>query len=248
MTVYNASQILTKMSFLFQYRRIFQEGGRTRLVSLVLIIFLGVWGVVQEILVCFSCVPISVFIPSQAAVCIESLIVWYLTSIMNIITDFIVFLVPMPAVRTLQLPRRQKIIVIGIFCLGFFTCSISIVRLFTLRAAINTTDPTWDNVPSAYWSIVELNCGILCASLPSLRPLLRHAGLMGLTTGGRSGGYQREDGDDVKGSSYSKGRKDTGPPPYPMDNVTTGSQDGLHDNAADVPLSPIYRPPDYARR
>jgi hypothetical protein len=168
---------------------------------------------------------------------------------MNIITDFVVFMVPLPAVRALQLPRRQKLIVGGIFCLGFFTCTISIVRLFTLRAAVNTTDPTWDNVPSAYWSIVELNCGIMCASLPSLRPLLRHAGVMGLTNGGRSAGYQRDDGDDIKGgSAYARARKDGGPTPYPLTNATTGSQDGLHDNAADVPLSPIYRPPDYARR
>jgi len=255
MTVYNAAQIMTKMSFLFQYRRIFQEGGRTRVICLYLIIFLGLWGVTQEVLVCFSCQPISVFIPSQAAVCIDSLTIWYLTSIMNIITDFIVFMVPMPAIRSLQLPRRQKLLVISIFCLGFFTCIISIVRLFTLRAAINTSDPTWDNVPSAYWSIVELNCGILCASLPPLRPLLRHFGLAGLSnrsSGRRSAGYRREDGYAGKGGvggSFSKGRKDIISPAtvggayvYPLTTVTSGSQDGLHLNAAEVPLSPIYQP------
>lgn len=249
MTVYNAAQIMTKLSFLFQYRRIFQEGGYTRVICLYLIIFLAAWGITQEVLVCFSCVPISVFIPSQAAVCIDSLTVWYLTSIMNIITDFVVFMVPMPAIRALQLPRRQKILVISIFCLGFFTCAISIVRLFTLRAAINTSDPSWDNVPSAYWSIVELNCGILCASLPPLRPLMRHFGLLGMSQGARSYGYQREDGHDIKGGSFFKARKDSGPPSavgvYPLANVTTGSQDGLYGNAAGVPLSPINRSAGY---
>ena len=53
------------------------------------------------------------------------------------------------------------------------TCAISIIRLFTLASATNTTDPTWDNVSTSWWSVVELNCGILCASLPTLRPLLR---------------------------------------------------------------------------
>ncbi|KAK3342001.1 hypothetical protein B0T25DRAFT_438833, partial [Lasiosphaeria hispida] len=172
MTIYNAAQIVLKMSFLLQYRRIFQEQ-RTRRVCAWLIAILAAWGVTQEVLVGFACIPTSIFIPSQAALCIDSLTVWYLTSIMNIVTDFIVFMVPMPAIRSLQLPRRQKVLVASIFCLGFFTCAISIVRLFTLHGAINTTDPTWDNVPSAYWSIVEINCGILCASLPPLRPLLR---------------------------------------------------------------------------
>lgn len=51
------------------------------------------------------------------------------------------------------------------------TCVISLVRLTTLHKGIHTTDPFWDNVPAAYWSVVELNCGILCACLPTLRPL-----------------------------------------------------------------------------
>lgn len=31
---------------------------------------------------------------------------------------------------------------------------------------------TWDNVPSSCWSITELCCGIVCACLPTLRPLI----------------------------------------------------------------------------
>jgi hypothetical protein len=55
---------------------------------------------------------------------------------------------------------------------GTSTCVISIVRLFSLYSAINTTDATWDNVPASYWTVVELNCGIICACLSTLRPLL----------------------------------------------------------------------------
>ena len=35
-----------------------------------------------------------------------------------------------------------KYLAISIFCLGFFTCIISVVRLFTLHHALNTTDLT----------------------------------------------------------------------------------------------------------
>ena len=51
-------------------------------------------------------------------------------------------------------------------------CIISIVRIFTLRTAAVTEDPTWDNTDAACWSIVEISCAILCGSLPTLRPLL----------------------------------------------------------------------------
>jgi hypothetical protein len=118
MVIYNLSQILTKVSFLLQYRRIFQDKW-TRGTCLVLLVFLSIWGVVQEILVGLGCVPVSIFVPSRRNVCIDSLVVWFLTSIMNIVTDFIVFIVPMPAIKQLQLRRKQKFLVASLFGLGF---------------------------------------------------------------------------------------------------------------------------------
>ena len=34
-------------------------------------------------------------------------------------------------------------------------------------------DPTWDGSATTYWSSVELNIGILCACLPTMRPLFK---------------------------------------------------------------------------
>lgn len=42
----------------------------------------------------------------------------------------------------------------------------------TLRGAVKSQDPPWDNVGAAIWSVIELNCAIICASLPTLRPLV----------------------------------------------------------------------------
>lgn len=38
---------------------------------------------------------------------------------LGIFTSILMFLVPIPAILPLKLPRRQKIIVVGIFALGF---------------------------------------------------------------------------------------------------------------------------------
>ncbi|KAK0657981.1 hypothetical protein B0T16DRAFT_402843 [Cercophora newfieldiana] len=258
MLIYNLAQIVTKMSFLFQYRRIFDSGGgRTRRVCLYLLVFLALWGIAQSVLVAFVCVPTSLFIPSQAPICIDSLTIFYLTSIMNIITDFIIFTVPLPAIRSLHLPPKQKILVTSIFCLGFFTCIISIVRLFTLRAAAATTDPTWDNVSSAWWSVVELNCGIMCASLPPLRALLRHWGVPGLGSGGgRSDGYLRErsggDGTFSKPGVGNVGAPGAGGKVYPMRTLAsrevemTASQEELNRDMSTA--DSVYRSPEYAAR
>ncbi|KAK4444147.1 hypothetical protein QBC34DRAFT_188086 [Podospora aff. communis PSN243] len=263
MLIYNLAQIITKCSFLFQYCRIFDSGGgRTRTVCLYLLVSLALWGIAQSVLVAFACVPTSLFIPSQVPVCLDSLSIFYLTSIMNIITDFIIFSVPLPAIRGLHLPRRQKILVTSIFCLGFFTCIISIVRLFTLRAAANTTDPTWDNVASAWLSVLELNCGIICASLPPLRALLRHWGVPGLGSGrGRSDGYlpERSDGDGSFSKPAGSAKHIDAPGAagkvYPLRTFAstgmgvTASQEELNRDLTNNPSGDsVYRGPEFANR
>ncbi|CAK7199777.1 hypothetical protein SEUCBS139899_002460 [Sporothrix eucalyptigena] len=246
--LYNLSQIFTKISFLLQYRRIFRDN-LTRAICFWLILYLTLWGITQEFLVAFACIPVSIFIPSMASKCIASLVVWYLTSIMNIVTDFIIFMVPIPAIRNLRLPLRQKILVMSIFCLGFFTCIISIVRLFTLRAALNSDDGTWDNSPTSWWTTIELNCGILCSSIATLRPLIRKlspgSGLSSGATGdvntatrnttGTAGNAARNS--FKKGAGYmrhaspiSLGDDDSGA--YPMRHMNE-SQSGLKEDVLD---------------
>ncbi|KAM5368492.1 hypothetical protein ACJZ2D_009469 [Fusarium nematophilum] len=168
---YNLSMNGVKLSFLFFYRRIFPEG-RVRKACIGLIIFVGLWTVTQVLTVALSCYPLTVIVPSMLDHCLDTMPIWYLSAIMSTITDFIILLVPLPSVVKLNLPIRQKIAILSMFCLGFFTCAISVIRIFTLKRAAETTDPTYDLSGLACWSSVELNTGIICASLPTLRPLM----------------------------------------------------------------------------
>ena len=51
------------------------------------------------------------------------------------------------------------------------TCAISVIRLTTLTNASVTLDITWAVAPGI-WSLVELTCGLACAGIPTLRPLI----------------------------------------------------------------------------
>jgi hypothetical protein len=51
-------------------------------------------------------------------------------------------------------------------------CITSIIRLHSLYTVAHSTDYTWNNVGAATWSSVELNVGITCACLPTLKPLV----------------------------------------------------------------------------
>jgi len=52
-------------------------------------------------------------------------------------------------------------------------CIISVLRLRTLYPSTTSTNPSWDKVPSAIFGIIEVNVGIACASVVTLRPLYR---------------------------------------------------------------------------
>jgi len=72
-------------------------------------------------------------------------------------------------------------------------CIMSILRLHSLYVIANSTDVTWDNVGAATWSAVELNTAIVCACLPTLKPLINIVAprLLGSTNGTNRGSRYR---------------------------------------------------------
>jgi hypothetical protein len=52
-------------------------------------------------------------------------------------------------------------------------CLISILRAIWLDQLLYSQDQTWDLVAIANWSVVEINVAILCACLPTMKPVLR---------------------------------------------------------------------------
>ena len=51
-------------------------------------------------------------------------------------------------------------------------CIASIFRLNSLYISTHSKDPTWDKTGTVYWSAIEVNVGIICTSMTTLRPLV----------------------------------------------------------------------------
>jgi len=64
----------------------------------------------------------------------------YLNPAVNIVTDIILAVVPLFLLRNLQIPRRQRFILLGVFAVGFFACITSIIRLNALYQIANAAD------------------------------------------------------------------------------------------------------------
>jgi hypothetical protein len=84
-----------------------------------------------------------------------------------------VAILPVKVIWTLQIPKQQRIALVGILTIGWFVCVVSILRLTALvELSKHPEDRTYYAAPTAYWSAIEANLGIVCASLPALKPLI----------------------------------------------------------------------------
>ncbi|KPM42684.1 hypothetical protein AK830_g3836 [Neonectria ditissima] len=119
-TFYMMSLYWVKLSFLLNYYRLMSVSNM-RLVILAAMIILTVWAVSQAIMGFVQCIPLqAVWDPRIKANCIPNRTTWwYFNGVFNIVTDFAILLLPLPIVWKLLLPLSQKIILMGIFGLGF---------------------------------------------------------------------------------------------------------------------------------
>ena len=121
---YSLTLAFTKISILFLYRRIFTTYWARRANSLLLwiVVIIGLWITAS---VATACVPLEAFwnwnLAMTTKVYCHSLNVWWTNSALNIVTDLAIVLLPMPVLTKLQLPRRQKYALVGVFALGFLS-------------------------------------------------------------------------------------------------------------------------------
>ncbi|KAJ0124249.1 integral membrane protein [Diaporthe amygdali] len=122
----------------------------------------------------FACDPIerSFDVTITAGSCINSAALYIATAAANIISDVILFILPIPMLVALQVPLKQKIGLMCIFGVGSITIVTSILRAAVLPSLLTSTDPTWDVSYASLLIVVEANLIIVCGMLPTLRKFI----------------------------------------------------------------------------
>ncbi|EAW06601.1 putative integral membrane protein [Aspergillus clavatus NRRL 1] len=170
--IYQLSLVTTKASLLLQIKRVFSTP-RMCFACWCMIGFLAVYGAWVFISAWLTCIPVAKFwYPEIDGYCLNKKALWFSNSGFHIFTDILILILPMPVLHNLQLPRRQKLALMGIFALGAFVLVTSILRLQSLLDISNSSDPTYDNAGAATWSAIECNVAIICACLPGIRAFL----------------------------------------------------------------------------
>ncbi|KAI3393085.1 hypothetical protein diail_4756 [Diaporthe ilicicola] len=168
---YTSSLSLSKVSILLLYLRTlaFDWMRKVLLGFLVVVILTSTINIILDLT---ACIPLNAFWDgSVAATYCHSNQVYIALTGLQIGTDFLIFLLPLPVVWSIRAPKDQKIVLSIVFSFGFFICIVSIIRIILLATGIGAADFSYTGVDINYWSLVEVNTAIVCASVMTLKPL-----------------------------------------------------------------------------
>ncbi|USP74152.1 hypothetical protein yc1106_01426 [Curvularia clavata] len=107
--------------------------------------------------------------------CQDEGIVLISATAVSTVQDLIISFLPLFLIRNLQMPKRQKLAMGGIFGLGLITTVCGIMRTYYLVFVYHYTyDVTWYGYYGWTWTAIEADLGVICASVPALRVYFRH--------------------------------------------------------------------------
>ncbi|KAJ9143087.1 hypothetical protein NKR23_g6711 [Pleurostoma richardsiae] len=166
---------LTKVSILLLYLHIFSFHW-VRVAAKVVLAVVVLSNLYIMAVVFTACVPLKAFwdYTLRGSAYCQPNSMWWSNTGLHMSTDFLIWALPLPIIGSLRLPRREKVVLLGLFAMGFFVCFVSILRLWTAIDSEEhpSSDFFYDQAILTYWTLVEVNTAILCACTMTLKPLV----------------------------------------------------------------------------
>ncbi|KAF2856275.1 hypothetical protein T440DRAFT_104161 [Plenodomus tracheiphilus IPT5] len=174
-TLFVLASSTVKMSILVSYFRIAPEKSLFRKL---------VWGTFALVFAAFvvflvalwvQCIPITSYwtFTADHRDCIAEGPPLVVQSTLNVVTDFMIYALPIPTLFSLSLPWSQRIGLIVLFSVGGVIVVASSFRAYWVHYTLyETYDATWQGYQIWVWTAVETNVGVICGCIPALKPLL----------------------------------------------------------------------------
>lgn len=213
----------TKTSILIFYLRMSKNTQNLlRIASYITLGVVNVAGVVLLFLNAFQCSPPTLAYtggknPNSSDKCIPIITLFLCSAPVNIITDLAILVLPIPVLTGMRLPQRQKTILVITFLLGIFVTIVDVIRIYYLQQAVSqqiqdqalvkipihisnlasnlgaSMDYSWNGGTAFMWSAIEVNIGIICACIPTLKPLIKRI-MPAMLTGAGDGSHMDKTG------------------------------------------------------
>ena len=94
---------------------------------------------------------------------------FYVSTVLNVLTDAAILAIPVPLLWALQVPKRQKMVLVLLLCSGMFVIAAALIRItMTLVGS-----PSALNINR--WGVRETIAGIIAVNIPIIRPVFSKA-------------------------------------------------------------------------
>ncbi|KAI8631911.1 hypothetical protein F5Y19DRAFT_422503 [Xylariaceae sp. FL1651] len=176
--LYSVAIMLLKVAILFQWIRIFVPRGTKGLfywASLTLLVINVLLYSIIVITICASCKPFSrlwdKIVPGTCSANRE--IIDVATAASNLVSDFVILLLPQGVIWKLHVKRQKKIGITFIFLVGIFAIISAGFRVDASLRFFWSKDRTYQIATVSFWAIAELTCAILVFCVPSIPKIFR---------------------------------------------------------------------------
>ncbi|KAL7948008.1 hypothetical protein V8C42DRAFT_316380 [Trichoderma barbatum] len=172
-TIFYAPMAMTvKLALLIIIIRVFGSVHRRTLIGIYIFIGMMVAYYVSGLFIkIFICWPISAYWTGDARKCMNQSAIVTADSIISVISDLAILLLPTPLTWSLQLPRRKRLRVTGLLCAGGVATAFSIYRLALIVDQRNSPNMTMVFIKVILSGNAEVGIGLICACLPAVSAL-----------------------------------------------------------------------------
>ncbi|KAL4886767.1 hypothetical protein BJY04DRAFT_213521 [Aspergillus karnatakaensis] len=144
-----------------------------RISGIAIMIFIGAFTISMTLALTLKCKPVRASWDKSIldARCWDSgtnFAVLMTQGVIMFVLDVVILALPIRPIWKLQMPVKKRLMILGLFALGFIACIAALVRFSTLAYAKDETNFTSSAATSLIWMEVEFNLALMSGSLSSL--------------------------------------------------------------------------------
>ncbi|GAD93081.1 conserved hypothetical protein [Paecilomyces variotii No. 5] len=174
--IYILTQWLIKMSFLTFYLRVLDGTPAYRLMVFIAMGFTAVQTIAVWLFYGLQCIPLGTFFNPAAypeGHCVPTPLTLYIPASLNVLTDLIIYVLPIYPLWSLQMTTRRRLGLIFCFTIGGGTIIVSVLRFIVLVQLASGSRTTYVYGSVAIVTTIELGTAIITANMPSMRSIYK---------------------------------------------------------------------------
>ncbi|GKT49577.1 uncharacterized protein ColSpa_09758 [Colletotrichum spaethianum] len=171
---YQLCLCLTKLSILAFYLRMFACRPTERYLAWAAIVFVFMYSAPMLLMSFLQCHPVRGQFFGHPMVCFDFPDLLISSASLHSATDAWLIIMVIPCVMRLDIPRRQKVALGLVMSMGIFVIAASMIRLqLSLHLHYQPNSSAVRNTLGFFvMTVLECDIALICASAPTLRPLL----------------------------------------------------------------------------